>query len=205
MRGFLHIGSLLALTLALPAFAGARGSSETLTNSSLLFADLDGDHRADAISVELDALSRANALYSVNLKLSTGSRETIALNVPRWGIELAARDIDGDHDVDLVISNIFTHEALQVYVNLGGGVFAPADPDSFNTVLWGEGSSIASGPALPPLCAADEDGRSTPFTFGIVPAATGLPFAGEPGKPRDGTGLVRTPFCGSPRAPPSTL
>jgi hypothetical protein len=88
--------------------------------------DLDGDGDLDVVGVGLDGK------FSIFKNRGDGSFEEPALHVigedPRC---ILLRDIDGDSDLDIIVSNSLGHTVF-IYTNSGNGVFdAPSSSYEF--------------------------------------------------------------------------
>jgi hypothetical protein len=121
-------------------FSSELGSPWTL-------ARLDNDSRLDTAISRVEGRNAEGYLYRVDLTLSSGTRVgsfTVAVD-NRWGINITPRDVDGDHDLDLVITTRFSRQPVGVWINDGNGTFAEGDPDDYSDSIWLEESSVASG------------------------------------------------------------
>ena len=47
-----------------------------------------------------------------------------------------ARDIDGDHDLDLIVTNSYSNRPIGVWINDGHGVFTQAEQSAYAASLW---------------------------------------------------------------------
>ena len=100
------------------------GLSDPL-GSAWVLGDLDGDRQTDiAVSREIGQ-SDSGYIYRVELKLSqsVGSDSFTFSNTDDLGVNIVAIDVDGDHDLDLVISGSFSLRTIGVWVNDGKGSF----------------------------------------------------------------------------------
>jgi len=122
------------MILAFSAFCAAANEPASTVESlvelsdpfrSVTFGDLDGDHETDlALSRELGQSDSAY-VYRVELKLSE-THQPVSFtfsNTDGLGVNIAAVDVDGDHDLDLVINGRFTGQRIGVWTNDGRGVF----------------------------------------------------------------------------------
>jgi hypothetical protein len=99
-------------------------------------ADFDGDNRPD---VAIANPARKNA-YQLDLQLSANSAEQIALpalSSSPFGLHLTPRDVDGDRDLDIVVTNGILRQPVAIWINDGHGVFLQGDLASY---------PISSGP-----------------------------------------------------------
>jgi len=92
---------------------------------SVTLGDLDGDHETDlALSQELGQ-SDSGYVYRVELKLSQ-THQPVSFtfsNTDALGVNIAAVDVDGDHDLDIVINSRFSGQSVGVWINDSAGVF----------------------------------------------------------------------------------
>jgi len=134
----------------LPAssFAGTHDSIAThlLRAGTPAVADLDGDHVPDLASGTNTGHTSAGYSYRVDLDLSgnTGSKSFSVLSQEPNGLNIQAIDVDGDHDLDLVITSRWSMQPIGVWINDGSGSFTPGDLDQYNSRIWQTGPSIRS-------------------------------------------------------------
>ena len=139
---------------------GISGSSLPF-NNSLLAGDFNGDRHSDLIRLHLESESANAVTYSVRVKLSGSQTEvTTQLVVDSWGVEVIPRDVDGDHDLDLVVASLITHEPLKVLLNDGHGRFAAGKLSDFAVALWHESGQIAQQNDRPAPPVFDEEVRT---------------------------------------------
>jgi hypothetical protein len=91
-----------------------------------VFADLDGDHIPDLALVEMQSQRSAETNYSIRVKLSRGVESAIGVNGPFGGLSVAARDVNGDNNVDLVVTGNLDGRFIEVLLNDGRGNFSVA-------------------------------------------------------------------------------
>lgn len=116
---------IMALLFSLWVAAAARAQAP----SALKIADLDGDGRSDCASLRLQDRIDGAYRYRVNIDLSDGvdSSFVVTSTQARFGLLMAAVDIDGDHDLDLVIRSAFDLRLIGVWINDGHGAFTEGD------------------------------------------------------------------------------
>jgi hypothetical protein len=93
-----------------------------------VFADLDGDDIPDLALVETQSQHSTETNYSIRVKLSHGVESAIGVNGPIGGLRVAARDVNGDNNVDLVVTGNLDGRFIEVLLNDGRGNFSVASP-----------------------------------------------------------------------------
>src|ERR1043166_5767407 len=131
---FHRCGPALLLISALSVYCAAQQPQSVIQSelqvrdplaSAWALGDLDGDHETDvAISREV-AQRDSSYLYRVELKLSQGEGGSFTFaNTDALGVNITAVDVDGDHDLDLVINGRFLRQRIDVWINDGKGGFS---------------------------------------------------------------------------------
>lgn len=134
---------VLLLVCAIFSF-GSRGKTAVATPNVLAhaaaavhftIADFDGDHRPDFATVETGLIGASHARYWIDFRMSAGARQSIGVNAPVGGLEIASRDVNGDNVVDLIVSTAWLNQPVAILVNDGHGNFSVADPAKFSAVF----------------------------------------------------------------------
>jgi hypothetical protein len=168
-------------------------------------ADFDGDLRPDTASVQSGA-DRAGATdYRIQVQLSTVGQQSIRLVAPTGGLFIEARDVNGDHAVDLVLTTAWFRQPVAIYLNDGHGGFSRAEPNAFpgafseSKANWTPTTSVA----------ADAVGVPPQSGFGIRTAEPDSLHDRSPETliPASSAGFPINPFLVSQpgRAPPSEV
>lgn len=128
---------------------------------SFAVADFDGDLRPDLASVQSGANDSGSTNYRIQLHLSSVGQQSIQLVAPTGGLFIEARDVNGDHAIDLVLTTAWFRRPVAIYLNDGHGGFSRAQPNAFpgafseSKTNW---TSTTSAPAdtvgLPPQSGA---------------------------------------------------
>jgi hypothetical protein len=133
LRGLLPL-ILLAGTMAGNAAATDAPRSSTVSiGPGLQFAvaDFDGDHRPDLVGVQAGQSGVSRTNYWIQLQLSAAGRQTILLVAPSGGLQIAARDVNGDQIPDLILTTTWLRQPVAIFINDGHGTFTRAEPSAF--------------------------------------------------------------------------
>lgn len=95
-------------------------------------ADLDGDVRPDLASIQAGSSISGTTDYWIQLRLTTATRQqSIRLVAPAGGLWIEARDVNGDHAIDLIFSTAWLRRPVAILLNDGHGRFSPVEPATF--------------------------------------------------------------------------
>ena len=100
--------------------------------------DLDGDHIPDLASGIRTGHTPEGYSYQVDLDFSTNS-EARPFNVfseDSAGLNIEAVDVDGDHDLDLLVSSRFSPQPIGIWFNDGRGRFTRGDSTKYVLAAW---------------------------------------------------------------------
>ncbi|HYL61365.1 MAG TPA: VCBS repeat-containing protein [Candidatus Methylomirabilis sp.] len=112
--------------------AGSAFDAISSSNVYFAIADFDGDRKPDLATVQVQsAASSRNLRYSVRFELSAGAAQSFGVIAPAGGLQIVARDVNGDSFLDLLVSTAWQHEQVAVFLNDGHGNFTLADPREF--------------------------------------------------------------------------
>jgi hypothetical protein len=200
------------LFLAAVMTNGAR-SAERQTNpirsagSGLKFAiaDLDGDRRPDLAYVETGRSDVSLTDYWIRLQVTAGQDQRILVVAPTGGLQIVARDVNGDHAPDLVLTTTWLRQPVAILLNDGHGIFSQADPTAFPGAFSEPGTSLGSGAEqAPAIVGVPQQSRVWGLWAGVrLPRPRSL----DGGIPQASRGFVRSSFLPSHlgRAPPSEI
>src|SRR5208282_769206 len=146
---FLLLGLLLGLVGSVPAAASSppqiHSAPALASTSSFTLADFDGDRKPDLASVEFNRFDSSSVRYWITLRLTTGGGQTVEVIGPLGGLDISARDVNGDAALDLIVRTAWQHRIVAIFLNDGHGHFAAADPSALSSAM--ENSSAAWLPA----------------------------------------------------------
>jgi hypothetical protein len=108
-----------------------------LPASGWMLADLDGDHEPDVAQGLALGRAKDGYFYEVQLQLSSdaSARSFFLFHNNALGLRIIAHDIDGDNDIDLIISDRFLGEHIGIWLNDGRGRFSESRPGLFASSL----------------------------------------------------------------------
>lgn len=192
------------VAVALAASVEPRSTGVTRNSDGLrfVFADLDGDRIPDLAQVETKSQKWRTSDYSIRVKLSGGRESAIGVSGPLGGLRLTARDMNGDDNVDLVVTADADPGFVRVLLNDGHGNFSPSAPEQF-TGLESEQGKMFTLPAAPQ---ADRATLARPSPEPGIPGSCrgGLMFSAQEVSPEP----AQKALCGgiaraSGRSPPA--
>src|SRR5580692_4408488 len=168
-------------------------------------ADFDGDHRPDLVGVQAGQGNVVRTNYWIQLQLSAAGQQTISLVAPSGGLQIAARDVNGDQIPDLILTTTWLGQPVAIFINDGHGTFTRVAPDAFPEAFreppsnWDSSSDrIPDSVAVPPSSRAGFYKATTRLPRSM-PQASAIALSSG--------GFLPSPFLiSSPcRAPPSEV
>jgi hypothetical protein len=105
--------------------------------SQLAFADFDGDLRPDLARVQSAPNDGGISKYSIQLRLTKTGIQSISLVAPAGGLWIEARDVNGDHAIDLIFATAWFKQPVAIFLNDGHGRFSRAKPETFPAAFRG--------------------------------------------------------------------
>jgi|SRR5580698_234270 len=183
------------------------GPSASSAGPGLQFAvaDFDGDHRPDLVGVQAGQGSVARTNYWIQLQLSAAGQQTISLVAPSGGLQIAARDVNGDQIPDLILTTTWLGQPVAIFINDGHGTFTRVETSAFPEAFRESRSGWNSSTNL----TAEVVGVPPPSRAGVCIAVARLPHAGSKA---GAASLSRPEFFSShflfsqlARAPPSAV
>jgi hypothetical protein len=104
-------------------------------------ADLDGDRRPDLAYVETGRSDVSLTDYWIRLQVTAGQGQRILVVAPTGGLQIVARDVNGDQALDLVLTSAWLKQPVAILLNDGHGIFSQADPTAFPAAFSEPGMS----------------------------------------------------------------
>lgn len=151
--GLVFFGILFGGATTARAFAGNPPATWLGPGLTFAIADLDGDRRPDFASIQAGQNRPDNSDYSIQIYFSQAGQQSLHLVAPVGGLLLEARDVDGDHAIDLIVSSAWRKQPVAIFLNDGHGSFSRAELAAFPRAFSEGGTNLfsASNPATDAL------------------------------------------------------
>ncbi len=148
-----------------------------------------------------------NGAYRYRVDVHLSAETSTAFEVDSGaggGLHISARDVDGDTDLDLVITSAFGREPVGVWLNDGRGRFTEGGTAAYSRSFWRENEQSFEAPGSPQRTQSPFVAPAGNWTVEPAPASF-LPFVGSLPAPVSADGpLLNALNPGSPlRAPPA--
>ena len=167
-------------------------------------ADLDGDLRPDRASIQSGQSIGSMSTYWIHVQVAAGPR-SFPIIAPAFGLVIKARDVNGDHTVDLVFATAWSRRPVAIFLNDGHGNFSRADPTSPGSLNDSQtnldsSTDLVTVPAgVPPqsragICAGENDLLDDRSPAGLIPPSS----PGFPVSPFSVSHSGRAPPCAVP-------
>lgn len=122
--------SLIGSGVARADQRGAAGASLG-PNAQFAIQDFDGDLRPDVASIQAGQSGFSRTDYWIQLQLSAAGRQFILVVGPAGGLEIEARDVNGDRAIDLVLVTAWHRQPVAILLNNGHGGFSRVEPAAY--------------------------------------------------------------------------
>lgn len=178
-----------------------------LNGARFLFADFDGDHIPDLAQVELQNRRSTRTNYSIRVKLGAGVESAIGVSGPDGGLRVAARDVNGDEALDLIVTSNLDATFVEVLLNDGHGNFSVAQGNEFAPLGSELGDVTLNGPSGAPTDRVSLAGARFSSDLGTAEQIHGTPSFLSGGYPRtvDQSVLFRPVGRYGSRSPPASI
>jgi len=203
---FCLVALAIGLFAAVPR-ACAQKTPDPSTRPDLPFAisDFDGDLRPDLAVVQAGRSDVSFTDYWIQLQLSAAGSQFLRVVAPTGGLQIAARDVNGDLAPDLVLTTSWRNQPVAIFLNDGHGKFSRIDPSAFpeafraSTTNW-------TGVASPPQDLLAVRPQSRAFASLAVALLAQVGSSVRSAQPPDQEVLPSRELASHPgRAPPSKL
>lgn len=169
-RTFSVLGLFACLLLSPQAHAAqnslihARLAQTLHDHGDITAGDLDGDELSDLVLTARGPRTLPGNHHALEIRLSdSGDKQTFQF--PHGGgLTITARDVDGDLDLDLVVTSRLTGAGVAVLINDGFGVFSEGELPGRKPWVWGHGQRLVSGTAAETSLAAAPAGNEDATT-----------------------------------------
>jgi hypothetical protein len=183
-----------AKTLQLPSHARSR---------SWAVSDINGDTVADLASAGPGRREGAEYAREISVNLGGAGKSQFTVRSSGAAIQLSLRDIDGDHDRDVVIVEPWSRQAIGIWLNDGRGHFEEGNLAKYAPAL-GQPPPNSAGSSLRVhvhLFARNEE--RTPHTAPVLSSPGRRQYSAEIVRTADADIVSAHQTSCSPRAPPS--
>lgn len=143
LAGFCKSSSLSFSNLRAAA-SPAAPAGYSFSPSQFALADFDGDVRPDLASVQTASSGEGLTKYSIQLRLTKAGIQSISLVAPAGGLWIEARDVNGDHAIDLIFTTAWLKQPVAILLNDGHGRFSRAEPKTFPAAFRDSSQNWAS-------------------------------------------------------------
>ena len=179
-----------------------QSGSAMAPEAAFAFSDFDGDRRPDLAVGQPGRSDRSFTDYWVQLKLTTAGIQSIRVVGPTGGLQVAARDVNGDDVPDLVLTTTWRNQPVAILLNDGAGGFSRVDPNVLPGAFSNSETSWSNSAARERILLA----AVTQYRAGFVPAVLRVPYLRASAKFRPRGQLVcllnSAPASHAGRAPP---
>jgi hypothetical protein len=115
---------------------------------TIAIADFDGDRHLDLASVQMGRSESGSSTYWIQFQFSSSGRQSVQLVAPAGGLGIEARDVNGDHTVDLIFTTAWLRKPVAILLNDGHGRFSRVEPAAYPAAFDESGTNWASGTRL---------------------------------------------------------
>jgi len=172
-------------------------------SSGWVFSDFNGDHRPDlAFSGEARSDARGFRQH-VRILFAVSGEASFEFHSRTAHVRLGARDVDGDHDRDIVIEDPLTRAPIGVWINDGTGAFREGDLSDFKSACRGRGTISLEYRAARRDSFPEISEQSSPSVLPVASAGYQEHRGGKVFIALQGWRLSATPTGRRSRAPPS--
>src|SRR5882672_544876 len=150
----LVICALLAAFIVLPKTAQAAsdlesqglrlGTAAAPFGWSTAVADFDADRKPDFAIADRIGHGSSGYDYTIEFHLSQEKSQLFHFQSPDGALNVAVRDLDNDHDLDVVFTQIVSHEIVGIWINDGHGQFHKGELGDFRSSGLDPPNRIAS-------------------------------------------------------------
>jgi hypothetical protein len=192
-------GGGLRLAAATPTAYGLPETLDPAASSGWVLADLDGNNTIDLATAAPSTHHLDGYSQEVRVDLGDSRQTSFHFQTSSATIALSSRDVDGDHDRDLVVLEPLSREPIGIWLNDGGGSFHEGNLADFAGILSHPTSGLVSpDDRIALLAIAEDQAPSTPRILTNAP-----PRAAERLAPAHGLSRpLLLPSDSRSRAPP---
>lgn len=182
----------------------ARLANQSGPGMDVAIADFDGDLLPDSAHVNRGNIVSGSERYSIDFHFAAQAPQSFQVEAPGGGLRIEARDVNGDHAIDLILTTAWLRQPVAILLNDGHGNFSRTAPSTYPDAFRRAATALDTGApdAYIPFALA-------PRTDFFIATAHATPHQAAPaalGHVSPSTGFRAGPFLASAagRAPPSS-
>jgi hypothetical protein len=106
-------------------------TAAALGSTQFAIADFDGVRQRNLALIQNASSGTPTSQYSVEFNFSAGRKRALWFVAPSGGLQIAARDVNGDNFADLLVTSLLDSNFLVILLNDCKGNFAAAGPSDY--------------------------------------------------------------------------
>jgi len=176
--------------------------SHSARNRSWAVSDMNGDKIADLASAGPGRREGAEYTREISVNLADAEKAQFTVRSPGASIQLSLRDIDGDHDRDLIIVEPWSRRAIGVWLNDGRGHFKEGNLAKYASALGQPAPQSAGSSVRAHVHLYARNEKRTPDSAPVLTSLERRQFSAAIACTDEADVVSTSQTASSPRAPP---